>query len=172
MLPPDVLIDRYFKIGQTAQRFMRQLPDEKLLESAVHNRDRPVRKMCHHIFCIGEAHLRCAIDGASYGNNHTSKVLEDGTFMKSEEIAQYGDEIMGRMREWWQALEDKTCAESRVTTDYGTISLHQLLERTTWHSAQHTRQLAAVLERFEIKPDGELRKEYLQGLPLPERLWE
>jgi len=50
--------------------------------------------------------------------------------------------------------------------------LHLLYERSTWHSAQHTRQLAAVLERFNITPDKPLTKEDLAGLPLPERLWE
>jgi hypothetical protein len=50
--------------------------------------------------------------------------------------------------------------------------MHQLLERSTWHSAQHTRQLIAVLERFAIAPDGRLTPEDLSGLPLPDGLWE
>jgi hypothetical protein len=51
-------------------------------------------------------------------------------------------------------------------------SMHQLFERTTWHSAQHARQLAAVLERFGIEPNVRLTPDDLAGLPLPERLWE
>ena len=47
-----------------------------------------------------------------------------------------------------------------------------MFERSTWHSAQHVRQLGAVLERFGIPPEGRLTKEDLQGLPLPERIWE
>jgi len=50
--------------------------------------------------------------------------------------------------------------------------MHQLFERSTWHSAQHTRQLIAVLERFGIESDGLLTSEDLAGLPLPEGLWE
>jgi hypothetical protein len=50
--------------------------------------------------------------------------------------------------------------------------MHMLLERSTWHSAQHSRQLIAVLERFGIEPDGRLTPQDLAGLPLPERLWE
>jgi hypothetical protein len=50
--------------------------------------------------------------------------------------------------------------------------IHVLLERSTWHSAQHARQLAAVLERFGIEPDGRLTAEDLDGLPLPKGLWE
>ena len=33
-------------------------------------------------------------------------------------------------------------------------------------------QLAAVLERYNIKPDKPLTADDLAGLPLPERLWE
>jgi hypothetical protein len=47
-----------------------------------------------------------------------------------------------------------------------------LFERSTWHSAQHARQLLAVLDRLGIEPDGRLTKEDLAGLPLPERLFE
>jgi hypothetical protein len=59
-----------------------------------------------------------------------------------------------------------------MKTYYGMQPLHQLLERSTWHSAQHTRQLMAVLERYGIQPDGPLTQAHLGGLPLPERLWE
>ena len=54
----------------------------------------------------------------------------------------------------------------------GMQSMQLLFERTTWHSAQHARQLAAVLERFGIQPNGRLTADDLAGLPLPERLWE
>ena len=47
-----------------------------------------------------------------------------------------------------------------------------VFERSTWHSAQHARQLIHVLERFGIEPDGRLTAEDLAGLPLPERLFE
>ena len=47
-----------------------------------------------------------------------------------------------------------------------------LFERSTWHSAQHARQLIAVLERFGIEPERRLGAAELAGLPLPEGLWE
>jgi hypothetical protein len=59
-----------------------------------------------------------------------------------------------------------------VPTSYGTQELHEVFERSTWHSAQHVRQLADVLDRFGIAPEGRLTAEDLKGLPLPERIWE
>jgi hypothetical protein len=50
--------------------------------------------------------------------------------------------------------------------------MHQLFERSTWHSAQHARQMIAVLERFGIAPDRRLTEADLAGLPLPQGIWE
>jgi hypothetical protein len=54
----------------------------------------------------------------------------------------------------------------------GIQPMQLLFERTAWHSAQHVRQLMALLERYGIAPDRPLTKEDFAGLPLPERLWE
>ena len=55
---------------------------------------------------------------------------------------------------------------------YGPQSGHDLLERTTWHAAQHLRQLYALAERLGITPPGPLPTDAFQGLPLPDALWE
>jgi hypothetical protein len=59
-----------------------------------------------------------------------------------------------------------------LKTYYGDTEAHRVFERATWHSAQHCRQLMAVLERMGIQPNGPLSAADLKGLPLPERLWE
>jgi hypothetical protein len=171
LLPPDVLFLKMGRIQRAAQRYMRQIPNDKMTLSATHNRDRPIRQLCHHIFCIGEAHLECAVNGRTYENSLTSKKLEDGTYTTGDEIARYGDTIIARIEDWWNGLADRTL-QQQIETFYGPISLHHLLERSTWHPAQHARQLMAVLEGFGIEPDGRLTAEDLAGLPLPERLWE
>jgi hypothetical protein len=79
--------------------------------------------------------------------------------------------VISRIEAWWAQLADKSGAQM-LPTYYGPQPLHQVLERSTWHSAQHARQLAAVLERYGIPPDGALTPQELAGLPLPERLWE
>jgi len=46
------------------------------------------------------------------------------------------------------------------------------MERCTWHSAQHARQIMAVLERCGISPEGPLTAADYAGLPMPAGLWE
>ena len=50
--------------------------------------------------------------------------------------------------------------------------MHEVLERTAWHAAQHTRQLALILESFGIEADRPLSAADLAGLPVPEEVWD
>jgi len=170
-LPPEQLIGKWLNVLRAAQRYLRQLPDARLNELVIDNRPRSIRLMGHHVFRIGEAYLETAVDGVEYATQLANVPPKDGTFTTGEEIARYGDTVIARIEKWWKELPDKSC-QQKVKTFFGMQPLHLLYERSTWHSAQHTRQLAAVLERFNITPDKPLTKEDLAGLPLPERLWE
>jgi len=170
-LAPPVLLAKWIKVWRAAQRYIWQIPDARLNERVIDNRDRSIRLMGHHIFRIGEAFLETAIDDVEYRVNNANVPPADGTCTTGAEIILYGDSIIGRIDKWWEQLEDKSCRQ-KIKTFYGTPPMHQLFERSTWHSAQHTRQLIAVLERFGIEPDGRLSSEDLAGLPLPEGLWE
>ena len=170
-LPPEQLIGKWLNVLRAAQRYLRQMPDSRLNELVIDNRPRSIRLMGHHVFRIGEAYLETAVDGVEYATQLANVPPQDGTFTTGEEIARYGDTVIARLEKWWKELPDKSC-QQKVKTFFGMQPLHLLYERSTWHSAQHTRQLAEVLERFNITPDKPLTKEDLAGLPLPERLWE
>jgi hypothetical protein len=170
-LPPEVLFDKWITVLRASQRYIRQIPDPRLTERAIDNRDRSIRLLSHHIFRIGEAFLETAIDDVEYWTNNANVPPADGSCMTSVNIAAYGNGIIERIEKWWVQLEDKSCRQ-KVRTFYGTPPMHQLFERSTWHSAQHARQIIAVLDRFGIEPDGRLTAEDLAGLPLPERIWD
>ena len=170
-LPPDQLMAKWTNVLRTAQRLMRQMPDSQMNELVIANRERSIRLMGHHVFRIGEAYLETAVDGVEYATQLANVPPKDGTFTTGKEIAAYGDTVIARIEQWWNGLADKSC-QQKVKTFFGMQPLAMLFERSTWHSAQHTRQLAAVLERLNIKPDRPLSPQDLAGLPLPERLWE
>jgi hypothetical protein len=170
-LPPAMLVNRWITVLRAAQRYIRQIPNQRLSERAIDNRDRSIRLLSHHVFRIGEAYLETAIDGVEYWANNANVPPKEGSCATGAEIAAYGDSIIERIENWWTQLEDKSC-QQKVKTFYGTPPMHQLFERSTWHSAQHVRQLIAVLERFGIEPNGRLTADDLAGLPLPERVWD
>lgn len=170
-LAPDQLVAKWLKVYSSTQRYIQQLPDERLAERVIANRDRSIRLMGHHIFRIGEAFLETVVDGADYAPLFANKPPPDGEFNSGREIADYGAQVTRRLSAWWDAVQDRRCT-NKVPTFFGPQPVHLLLERSTWHSAQHARQLIAVLERHGIEPDMPLTADDLEGLPLPERLWE
>lgn len=170
-LPPEELIKRWVLVLRAAQRFMRQLPDAQLNERVIPNRDRSIRLLCHHIFRIGEAFLETVENNVEYAVQLANIPPQDGTYTTSDEIACYGDTIIARLEQWWQNLADKSC-QQKIKTFFGQQPVYMLYERSTWHCAQHARQLTELLEQRSIEPNQRLTVAELAGLPLPERLWE
>ena len=170
-LPPDRLIAKWVNVLQVAQGLIRQIPDDKMNERVIPNRDRAIRLLSHHVFRIGEAFLESVINGTEYAVQQANVPPKDGTFTTGDQIAGYGEEVTRKLEAWWAQLKDKSCTQTQPTF-YGPQPLHVVLERSTWHSAQHARQLAHVLEREGIEPKRVLTPEELAGLPLPERLFE
>ncbi|HXV49312.1 MAG TPA: DinB family protein [Candidatus Binatia bacterium] len=170
-LPPDKLFSKWINVLRAAQRYVIQFSNVQLSARAIENRDRSIRLLSHHIFRIAEAFLETAIDDVEYWTNNANVPPAEGTCTHSAEIVAYGDDVIARLENWWGRLADRSC-QQKIKTFYGTPPMHQLFERSTWHSAQHVRQLIAVLERFGIEPDGSLNTDDLAGLPLPEGIWE
>jgi hypothetical protein len=170
-LPPDQLIVKWLVVLGAAQRYLLQMPAERLDERVIGNRDRSIRTLGQHVFRIPEAFLESAINGQEYTSAHAQAEVPAGAHSTSAEIVAYGDVVMKKLNDWWTGTADRSCQQT-VSTYFGMQPIHMLLERSTWHSAQHTRQLIAVLERFGIGPNGPLTGGDLAGLPLPEGLWE
>lgn len=170
-LPPEQLITKWITVLRAVQRFVRQIPADRINERVIPNRDRSIRLLSHHVFRIGEAFLETAVDGTEYAVQLANVPPKDGTFTTGDEIARYGETVIANLQQWWDGLADKSCGH-KVKTFFGMQPLYMLYERSTWHSAQHARQLTALLEGFGIEPNGRLTAEDLAGLPLPERLYE
>jgi hypothetical protein len=168
-LSPEQLYKKYEMVFAAGQRYARQFPTERFRERVIPNRERVIRTLCYHVFRIGEAFLE-TWDGAEYSlkiaDNEPPESMQTG-----DDVARYGASVWKRYETWWAGLEDRQLTRV-LKTYYGDTVAHQVFERVTWHSAQHCRQLVAVLERMGIQPDRPLTPQDLAGLPLPERLWE
>ena len=170
-LPPDQLIKKWVLVLRALQRYVRQMPTERINENVIENRQRSIRLLAHHAFRIAEAYLETVIDGKEYAVQHANVPPKDGTHLTGKEIADYGEGVIERLQKWWDQVPDKSLS-IKIKTYYGMQPMAMVFERSTWHSAQHARQLIHVLERFGIEPDGRLTPQDLAGLPLPERLFE
>jgi hypothetical protein len=168
-LSPEQIYKKYEMVFAAAQRYARQFPAERLRERVIPHRERVVRTLCYHVFRIGEAFLE-TWNGAEYSVKIADNEPPD-SMQTGDDIARYGESVWKQYAAWWRELEDRKLTRV-LKTYYGDTMAHQVFERVTWHSAQHCRQLVAVMERMNIKPDHPLTAEDLAGLPMPERLFE
>jgi glutaredoxin/uncharacterized damage-inducible protein DinB len=169
-LPPEVLMQKWLRVLSVAQRHARQIPKEKLGQRATPGRDRSIRDLAYHVYQVPDSFLQAVEDGIE-DLTSVYNAPPPADVRTSEDIRAYGRSVRARVQRWWTTLPDKSCRED-IKTYYGLQPLHHLLERCTWHSAQHARQIISVLERFGIQADGPLTARDYAGLPMPAGLWE
>ena len=138
VLSPQQLIDKLDMVMSAAQRYVAQIPDARLDEQ-MRNRPRPIRNLCYHIFRLEEAFLEVVEKGVYLTYEVLSPPLP-AHLRTTAELVTYGREVQQRLHAWWAGFADKDCRQE-IDSYYGKQPLHNVLERHTWHPAQHVRQL-------------------------------
>jgi glutaredoxin len=169
-LPPAALMDKWRTVLAAAQRHVVQIPPARLGERATPGRDRSIRDLAYHIYQVPDSFLQAVEDGIEDLTSVYNAPPPRGVDTPAQ-IAAYGKSVAERLERWWQRDGDKV-AGGKLRTYYGEQPLHHVMERCTWHSAQHARQIIAVLEGFGIQAEGPLTQKDYAGLPLPSGLWE
>jgi DinB superfamily len=168
VLSPTQLMDRLDRFLQAAIRMIPQMPEDRLA-TEVPNRPRSYRVLAHHIFRIPETFLEVA-----HGDALTSENLgrrPPDTMQTTADIVAYGSDVRQRLALWWAAKPDKS-GRDPVQTYYGPQTLHEYLERTTWHSGQHVRQWVMLLGMAGIEPDQPPADADFANLPMPSQVWD
>jgi hypothetical protein len=168
-LSPSELHDRYDHILDTAIRLVRQMPDDQL-ERELPNRPRSWRVLMHHVFQIPTSFLDMEDTGQTLTyENMVAPPPAD--MVSSQAIASFGEAVRSRFNDWWTQAQ-KQSFERPVPVYFGQTSRHEMLERTVWHSTQHVRQVASLLEQAGVNPDRPLTSKDIEGLPLTEKVWD
>jgi glutaredoxin len=165
-LPPDQLFAKLDTILATAAGITKQFPPRQLKETF---RDRPRTKgaLAFHIFRVVEMGIDAAEGKGMNVEGFADVPPED---WGGDDIVAWGQRVRERAFAWWDAQKDRAL-QYKVPTYYGEHPLHIVLERTVWHAAQHTRQLALMLEDGGTAPERVLSAEDLRGLPVPDEVW-
>lgn len=171
MLEPEALVEKVNMNLSATQRFLRQIPEDQL-DTLLPGRPRTYRQLCYHVFNIPDVFLNRVEHDAPYTYEALLSVLPDGMASKAD-LLTYGTEVQERLNAWWQDSGCTTDFSQPGKVYYGDVSLHEVLERTGWHTGQHTRQIQLVLkEKLGIDPDGPLSDADFEGLPLPSQVWD
>lgn len=164
-LSPDELWRRLDSILAANQAAIRAVPAEHL-DMKAPDRDRTLRQLAYHVFRLSAAFADCR----EQGEFPEAWLLEDAPPGRDDaaSIEQYGQQVRNRLAAFCRT---PGWCEGRVNTYYGTQTAHELMERTTWHAAQHVRQVYWFLDRLGIRVDHPLSEDDLRGLPVPKQVW-
>ena len=138
MLTPEELKDKVLMILDAAGRYLAQIPQDQL-DVVLPGRPRSYRQLVYHVFDIPKVFLDRVEHNAPYTYEALKSVLPADMTTKEALIA-YGRENRERFAAWWQREGETTDFSQPGNVYYGEVSLHEVLERTGWHSGQHTRQ--------------------------------
>lgn len=171
ILPPEELARRIDIILTAEQRFLGQMPEAKM-QGEVPGRPRSFANLAWHTFNVVDAFLEHEVEGiplevAAYARN-----APKDRSTKSDILA-YGADVQRRFNDWWERQGQHTDFDEKAETYYAEQSKHDFMERTTWHSGQHCRQMMMILEDFiGVKPVDPLPASMWAGLPMPEKVWD
>lgn len=165
-LSTDELAARVDKFMSAALELIPLMPADRL-DIHVPGRPRSYRALAFHLFRVVQAFL-----DANEGTTLVQAMFREEPAPKAStaELAAYGAGIQQRFRDWWKAGD--TTATKSLATYYGPQSLHELMERTTWHCGQHVRQYMMLLEKEGVGHHRPLVAEDFARLPMPQNVWD
>lgn len=168
-LSPQELIDKLDMVMSAAQRFIAQIPEE-MLDENLRNRKRAIRHLCFHIFRLEEAFLD-VVEKDIYLTRDLLNMPPPDDVKSTADLVAYGKRVQQRLHKWWDGFDDKGCT-GQIDSYYGKQPLHNVLERHTWHPAQHVRQLMMLLREAGIEPQDPVDDTAFEGLPIPQKVWD
>ena len=171
MLEPQIMADKIKKINFFARDFLDQIPEEKL-DTLLPGRPRSYRQLVYHVFNIPDVFLDRVEHNKPYTYEALLSILPKEMKTKSD-LADYGNRVYERFDKWWNRDGDKVDFDQPGNVYYGDVNLHEVLERTGWHSGQHVRQINLLLkEKLSINPKKSLDETIFEGLPMPKNIWD
>jgi glutaredoxin len=171
MLSPEEMKDKVLQNLAAAGRYLQQIPEDKL-DTLLPGRPRSYRQLVYHVFNIAEVFLERVENDAPYTYGALKSILPDGMDSK-QDLADFGQATHDRFAAWWDRAGKTTDFKQPGKVYYGEVTLHEVLERTGWHTGQHTRQIILMLrEKLGIEPDRPLTDADFAGLPIPKNVWD
>lgn len=168
ILAPPVLAARYRAIVGALIRIIGQVPTDQLATKPP-DRDRSIRYLAAHAGTIMRKFVE-AYELESFDNfaKPPAVLAEHGAVA---DLVSWVSRTSAMFDRWWDTCGRYDELDRVLETSWGYRTLHEVLERAVWHTAQHTRQLEYFVSELSRRPvrDG-LDPDDLRGLPLPERV--
>jgi hypothetical protein len=165
-LTTDELAARVTKFMDAALELIPLMPQDRL-GTHVPGRPRSYRTLAFHLFRVVDAFLDANEEVTLVQDMFREEPKPNAD---TDALVAYGDKVRHRFREWWEKSD--TAPSKTLPTYYGPQSLHELMERTTWHCGQHVRQYMMLLEKEGVSHNRPLVAADFAKLPMPQNVWD
>ena len=98
------------------------------------HRPRSYAQLAYHIFNVADAFLEHEVEDLPLNEGAYGRVPPPEMDSKAKILA-YGQEMLERFRAWWDGPGRTTDFSRKAGVYYGDVTLHEYLERTTWHGS-------------------------------------
>lgn len=141
------------------------MPHDRL-DIHVPGRPRSYRDLAFHLFRVVDAFLDTYEGATLVQAMFAEKPAADAN---TAALVDFGTKVRQRLNDWWARHGD---SPKTLSTYYGPQSLHELFERTTWHSGQHVRQWMMLLDKEGVAHKKPLGDADFVRLPMPQNVWD
>jgi hypothetical protein len=166
LLSTDELAARLDKFMGAALELIPLMPYDKLA-THVPGRPRSYRTLAFHLFRVVDAFI-----GANEGTTLVQDMFreEPAPDADAATLVTWGETVRRRFADWWR--KGDASPSKPLPTYYGPQSLHELMERTTWHCGQHVRQYMMLLDKEGVRHREPLGPADFAKLPMPTNVWD
>jgi glutaredoxin len=167
-LTPDEFAARLHALLAASETYLALMPAERLHQS-LPQRERTWLDLGFHVSMVVQALL-----SAAAGSRLAYEFYEmraPATWTSAEPAVEFCRATRAGLSYWWNGARGRP--DVAVDTYWGERPLADVLERTTWHVAQHCRQLEHLVRDVAgVQAAPALPPAALAGLPLPGAVWD
>ncbi len=168
---PAFLFEQWFFLLNLGIGYLEACPEPLLATDVLKERKRPIGQLAYHVYQIPNAFVHCMENREPKWVLRAAGPVDMEIALNREKLLKFARLAVDGLMGYWERMGKALPMEPFVLEE-GLRSADEFLDRSSWHSAQHLRQIASVLSRERVSLIPDWSDDFCYGLSIPVELWE